>query len=36
MSDPAAEPDGLLEQLVTSEQLAERLHIKHSTIEDYA
>ena len=36
MTDPTAEPGGLLEQLVTSAQLAERLHMKRSTVEDYA
>lgn len=36
MSEPSAEPGGLLEQLVTSAQLAERLHMKRSTVEDYA
>lgn len=36
MSDLAAEPGASLGQLVTSAQLAERLHMKRSTIEDYA
>ncbi len=36
MSDPTTEPGGLLGQLVTSAQLAERLHMKRSTVEDYA
>lgn len=36
MTDPTTEPGGLLQQLVTSAQLAERLHMKRSTIEDYA
>lgn len=36
MSDPSAEPGGLLGQLVTAAQLSERPHMKRSTVEDYA
>lgn len=36
MSEPSLQPGGLLEQLVTAAQLAERLHMKRSTVEDYA
>ena len=36
MSEPSAQPGGLLAELATSAQLAERLHMKRSTVEDYA
>jgi len=36
LSEPSLQPGGLLEQLVTAAQLAERLHMKRSTVEDYA